>query len=149
MDPTFRLRTATRLHFLLLRRCGQHIDIGVLLKATARTHDGLWLCKSTGDAEMIRLARQLGQANRAHAEQESRLREDAMMNARLQATAAENATAKGGSAVQNMPWGRQTTGFGLTHPQALNTESHTRTDPPGRWFNPLHWMKGGARQGVA
>jgi hypothetical protein len=142
MDPTFRLRTATRLHFLLLRRYGQDIDVNILLKATARKHDGLWLCRATGDAELIQLARQLGHANRAHAEQESRLREDLMMSAR---DAARARLGGEGSAAQHMAWGSNTTGFGVSAPLDLSTTPHDSASQPARWFNPIRWVTGGGR----
>jgi hypothetical protein len=145
MDPTYRLRTATRLHFLLLRRYGQDLDVSILLKATAAKHDGLWLCRATGDAELIRLARQLARANQAHAEQESRLREDLMMSARTAAAASENGHGAAGATAQSMPWGRNTTGFGVTSPQDLRAMPST-AGQPARWFNPMHWIKGNGRE---
>ena len=142
MDPTFRLRTATRLHFLLLRRYGQDIDVNILLKATARKHDGLWLCRATGDAELIQLARQLGHANRAHAEQESRLREDLMMSARAAARASFGAE---GTTAQNMGWGNNTTGFGVSAPSELSTTPPDSASQPARWFNPIRWVTSNSR----
>ena len=95
MDPTFRLRTATRLHFLLLRRYGQDIDVNLLLKSQATKHDGLWLCRATGDKELIALARRLARANHAHALDEARLREAAARMARPAA----------GATARELPWG--------------------------------------------
>ena len=132
MDPTYRLRIATRLHFLLLRRYGQDIDVGHLLKCRARNHDGLWLCKATGDEELIALARLWAHANHAHAKDEARLREEALMNA----------CATAGAAVHEMPWGFDTSGFGLTHPQNLPPLPQFDTPRPARWFKPRRWFKG-------
>jgi hypothetical protein len=136
MDPTYRLRTATRLHFLLLRRYGQDIEVSHLLKSRARNHDGLWLCKATGDAELIALARLLAHANHLHAKEETRLREEALMSA--------VAGAAGGAAANDMPWSFDTSGFGLTHPQHLPEEPN---DAPQRVrrFSPLRWLKGSAQ----
>ena len=144
MDPTYRLRTATRLHFLLLRRYGQDIDVGVLLKSKATQHDGLWLCRSTGDADLILLARQLARANKVHAEEESRLREDLMVSARDNPALTHPAAP--GVAPRDMPWGRDTSGFGLPHHlQDLNAAPHAGAARVGRWLNPMQWLKGGAQ----
>ena len=128
MDPTYRLRTATRLHFLLLRRYGQDIEVSHLLKSRARNHDGLWLCKATGDTELIALARLLAHANHLHA------REEALMSA----------CAVGGAAPIDMPWSFDTSGFGLTHPQHLPEEPND-TPQSARRFSPLRWLKGSAQ----
>lgn len=138
MDPTYRLRTATRLHFLLLRRYGQHIDISLLLKGKARDHDGLWLCKATGDDELIALARLLAHANRAHAREEARLRDE-------EAAAHTAALSTSGRAAQAMPWGPDTTGFGVSTPQELTPWPDEVSAPRvSRWINPLNWLKGEA-----
>ena len=143
MDPTYRLRTATRLHFLLLRRYGQDIDVSVLLKSKATKHDSLWLCRSTGDAELIILARQLARANKVHAEEESRLHEDLLISTR-QNPAMAAASAHGGLAPRDMPWGRDTSGFGLlTHPQALSATPAATSAGISRWLNPMQWLKPG------
>jgi hypothetical protein len=131
MDPTYRLRIATRLHFLLLRRYGQDIEVGHLLKSRARNHDGLWLCKATGDAELIALARQLAHANHLHERNEARLREQALYNACVAA----------GAAVHEMPWGYDTSGFGMTHPLHLGEVPPAEAPRPRRWLKPLRWLK--------
>jgi hypothetical protein len=136
MDPTYRLRTATRLHFLLLRRYGQDIDVGHLLKGRARNHDGLWLCKATGDAELIALARLLAHANLAHARDEARLREEALMSV----------CSTAGADAHEMPWGSHTSGFGLTHPQVLPELPKFDAPPATRRFSPLRWLKRGVQR---
>jgi hypothetical protein len=141
MDPTYRLRTATRLHFLLLRRYGQDVDVAQLLKGRARNHDGLWLCKATGDAELIALARLLAHANQLHAREEARLREEALI--------AACATADAGAFVQEIPWGFETSGFGLTHPQHLLDAQPLETPRSTRRFSPLRWLKRSAHPEVA
>lgn len=138
MDPTYRLRTATRLHFLLLRRYGQHIDVSLLLKSRARDHDGLWLCRATGDHELIALARLLAHANKAHAREEARLREQ---EAAIRATA----PSASGRVKQPMAWGRNTTGFGVSKPQELAALPAADVPEPSRWINPLSWLKGDAQ----
>jgi hypothetical protein len=136
MDPTYRLRIATRLHFLLLRRYGQDIEVSHLLKSRARNHDGLWLCKATGDAELIALARLLAHANHLHAKEEARLREEALMSA---------AFAAGNAAPNDMPWSFDTSGFGLTHPQHLVDEGQLEAAGARHRFSPLRWLKRGAQ----
>ena len=134
MDPTFRLRTATRLHFLLLRRYGQDIDVSVLLKSKARLHDGLWLCEATGDAELIHLARSLADANRAHDEAEvvAQLRDAATA---LCATSDE--------VLQDLRWDAATSSFGMTLPQELPALPRFARARTGRWFNPARWLRVG------
>jgi hypothetical protein len=139
MDPTYRLRIATRLHFLLLRRYGQDIDVNLLLKSQAKKHDGLWLCRATGDAELIVLARQLTWANHAHALEEARLR----------AAAAQLADTAAGSATQEMSWSNDTSGFGVSKPQELNAKPGGAASGVGRWFNPVQWLKAGAQPASA
>ncbi len=133
MDPTYRLRTATRLHFLLLRRYGQDIDVNLLLKTQAKKHDGLWLCRATGDAELIKLARQLTWANHAHALEEARLR----------AAAAQLAQTAAGNATKDMAWSHDTSGFGVSKPQELSAEPHGAASGVSRWFKPMQWLRAG------
>ncbi len=142
MDPTYRLRTATRLHFLLLRRYGQDIDVSLLLKSKVRKHDGLWLCKATGDAELISLARLLVHANRAHA------KEEALMSARATVAASGSAGDGGGATQRDMPWARDTSGFGATNPQELTAMPQFLTPRSGRWLNPLQWLKSATQRGA-
>jgi len=137
MDPTYRLRTATRLHFLLLRRYGQHIDVSLLLKSKARDHDGLWLCRATGDHELIALARLLALANRAHAREEARLREQ-------EAAIRRAAPSASGRVTQPMAWRGDTTGFGVSKPQELAALPAAEAPASSRWINPLNWLKGDA-----
>ena len=132
MDPNFRLRTATRLHFLLLRRYGQDIAVAQLLGSKDRLHDGLWLCAVTGDAELIALARQLAEANRAHDEAEARAKLRELATA-LHASANEP--------LQEIPWDMDTTVFGMTVPQDLPALPRFVPPSAGRWFNPRRWLK--------
>lgn len=140
MDPTFRLRTATRLHFLLLRRFGQDIDVSLLLKSKDRMHDGLWLCEATGDGELIGLARKLAEANIAHDEAEAA--------AQLRDVATEF-YCEMGEPPQELPWDLDSTNFGMTVPQELPALPRFAQPRAGRWFNPVRWLKVGRQRQYA
>jgi len=56
-DPT-RLRIATRIHFALRRHFGEDIAVGTLLNRGGEAREALWVCESSGDPELMSLARQ-------------------------------------------------------------------------------------------
>ena len=62
MDPTTRLRIATRIHFALLRHFGEDVGIQALLDGDANAREALWVCEASGDAELVMLARQFNHA---------------------------------------------------------------------------------------
>jgi hypothetical protein len=67
MDPTSRLRIATRIHFLLLRQMGAGIDVGYMLRRNDYAREVLFVCEGSGDAELASLARRFERASREEA----------------------------------------------------------------------------------
>jgi hypothetical protein len=120
VDTSVRLRTATRIHFALLRHYGEGVEVGTLLKNEADAREALWVCEASGDAELVELARQFRRLNATEAQ------------ARKRAAAA--------IAPQDAAWARNTSGFGVSRPLALDAE------PSGfagsQWLKPSTWLKG-------
>ena len=58
VDPTARLRIATRIHFALLRHFGESVDIRLLLAGGAECQEALAVCEASGDRYMMALGRQ-------------------------------------------------------------------------------------------
>ena len=65
LDPTIRLRLATRIHFALLRRYGEDVEVSTLLRGTSEAREAIWVCEASGNAELIALARQFAGATAA------------------------------------------------------------------------------------
>jgi hypothetical protein len=63
MDPTSRLRIATRIHYALLRHLGTGIDVGYMLKRDDYAREVLYVCEGSGDPELAALARKFEQAS--------------------------------------------------------------------------------------
>jgi hypothetical protein len=63
MDPTSRLRIATRIHFALLRHMGAGIDVGYMLKRADYAREVLYVCEGSGDAELFALMRKFEHAS--------------------------------------------------------------------------------------
>jgi len=57
MDPTARLRIATRIHYALLREMGAGIDVGYMLKNDDYAREVLCVCEGCGGEELAGLAR--------------------------------------------------------------------------------------------
>ena len=117
MDPSSRLRIATRIHFALLRHFGEDVDVGTLLKYDADANEALWVCEASGDAELVALARQFRAASREQAK----------------------ARAKAKTAPQDAAWARDTSGFGLSRP--LEIEEAPSGFASSSWFKPSTWLK--------
>jgi hypothetical protein len=111
VDTSLRLRTATRIHFALLRQYGEDVGISRLLKNEADAHEALWVCDASGDAELVDLARQFRRICAAEA----------------------RPAAKAAAAPQDAAWARDTSGFGVSRPAAL--------DPPASAFGSSHWLR--------
>ena len=130
-DPTVRLRLATRIHFALLRHCGEPVGVSALLKGGDEAREALWVCQASGHAELVALALQF--MNSASA---------------ASVTLAVAAAPVRHAAPQDAAWARDTSGFGVSRP-ADDSESTTRGhDPavtsaraPAGWLNPAHWLR--------
>ena len=64
MDPTIRLRIATRIHFALLRHYGEDVAVSTLLHDEADACEALWVCDASGHAELVTLAMQFRAATK-------------------------------------------------------------------------------------
>jgi hypothetical protein len=121
-----RLRIATRIHFALMHRLGEGIDVGAMLKHEAHAREVLWVCEALGDPELLALARQFIRVG----------------------TLAENASPATGHAAHETPWARDTSGFGLTRPPELPDPAEPqlrKRDTPvsPNWLNPVGWLRRG------
>ena len=117
-DPTVRLRLATRIHFALLRHCGEPVGVSTLLKGGDEAREALWVCQASGQAELVALALQF-------------------MNSPLAAAARH-------AAPQDAAWAQDTSGFGVSRPADDNepaTRGHTPARAPTGWLNPAHWLR--------
>lgn len=117
MDTSIRLRTATRIHFALLRHYGEDVEIGTLLKNEADAREALWVCDASGDAELVALARQFRSVSRDEAK----------------------ARTKAKAAPQDAAWARDTSGFGLSRP--LDLEAPASGFGTSNWLKPSTWLK--------
>ena len=118
MDP-HRFRLATRVHFALLRKYGEDVDVGSLLKGSPEAREALWVCEASDDRELVELAAELK---------------------RLAKAAARPVKAvQVADAPQDAAWARNTSGFGATLPADLDALNHT---PAARaLLKPSTWLR--------
>ena len=128
MDPTIRLRLATRIHFALRRLYGEDVEVSTLLRGTPEAREALWVCEASGDAELVALVKQFGEANAA-------------MAAAAAKPAVAPATVK--PAPQDTVWSQDTSGFGLTRPPALAEAPLGSTPEAASWLRPTSWLRRG------
>jgi hypothetical protein len=133
MDPTIRLRIATRIHFALLRHYGEDVGVSTLLNGEAGAREALWVCQASGHKELVSLAKQFDTATR----QETRAVGLRSQQARIEASTA----ALRGATPQDMAWSRDTSGFGLTRaPEAFDAP----VSKSGGWLKTPSWLRLGA-----
>ena len=122
MDPhSFRL--ATRIHFALLRRYGEDVDVGSLLKGSPEAREALWVCEASDDRELVELAAEFK---------------------RLAKTAARPVKpVRVADAPQDAAWARNTSGFGATLPPDLDALHHAPNHPPAAraLLRPSTWLR--------
>jgi hypothetical protein len=133
LDPTSRLRIATRIHFALLRQLDEAVEVRDLLDGTADGREALWVCEASGDAELAALARELG-----------RTRRTTVAAAPRNTAAAPLDIPTGGRVAQDTAWAQDTSGFGLSQPAELSPQP-TRSAPSPSWFAPMDWLRGATR----
>ena len=90
LDPTMRLRVATRIHFALLRHYGERVSVSALLQGSNEMREALWVCEASSQAELVALATRFTRLAQAAA-----------------AALAERA------APQDAAWAQDTSGFGV------------------------------------
>jgi hypothetical protein len=128
VDPTIRLRIATRIHFALLRHYDEDVAVSVLLKGEGDAREALWVCEASGHDDLITLAKQFKTANR----QEARAVELARHAAKAEGTAR-------GAVPQELAWSQNTSGFGLTRPLEVSDTPAAAAKPAG-WLSPSRWL---------
>ena len=114
MDPQ-RFRLATRIHFALLRKYGEDVDVDALLKASPEAREALWVCEASDDRELVELAAQF---KRTAAKPQARI-----------ARPFEPIEAP-----QDAAWARNTSGFGASMSANLSYSQPRRAPswPPAR-----------------
>ena len=118
MDP-HRFRLATRIHFALLRKYGEDVDVGSLLKGSPEAREALWVCEASDDRELVELAAELKRLAKAAA----RLVKPVQV----------------ADAPQDAAWARNTSGFGATLPLDLDVPNHA---PAARaLLKPSTWLR--------
>ncbi len=122
LDPTIRLRLATRIHFALRRNFGEDVEVSTLLRGLPEAREALWVCAASGDAELVALAQQFAEVTAAAALA-------AMRPAQPQV-----------AAPQDTVWSQDTSGFGLTRPPALGDESPAHSARTN-WRRPMNWLR--------
>ena len=126
MDPTIRLRIATRIHFALLRHYGEDVAVSTLLRNGAPAREALWVCEASNHDELVQLAVQFKTATR----QEAR----AVQLRERQAHAVES---NHGATPHDLAWSRNTSGFGLSRLPETTDAPATKS---GSWLKPSNWL---------
>ena len=127
VDPTIRLRLATRIHFALLRHYGEDVGVSDLLKGDAGAREALWVCEASGVDEFVTLARQFQDATRDAAK------------AKTLRSLGPAAVAAPAAVPQDLGWAQDTSGFGLSTPPSFLEPAATPSI--GSWLNPSNWLR--------
>ena len=128
MDPTNRLRIATRIHFALLRHFDEDVSVSRLLANEADAREALWVCQASQNGELVELAAQFKAANKQEA-REAKQRS---------ASAQNSAYAPLADVPQDLAWSKDTSGFGVSRlPSFMADPSPTITD----WLKPSTWLR--------
>ncbi|HEY4066721.1 MAG TPA: hypothetical protein VGM74_07480 [Burkholderiaceae bacterium] len=138
MDPTNRLRIATRIHFALLRHFDEDVAVSALLAGEADAREALWVCQASQSEELVALAEQFNAANKQEA-RASRQRTTSVQSASKAAAAGAGATP------QDLAWAQDSSGFGVSRlPTFLADPTPTITD----WLKPSNWLRRTAANGA-
>ncbi len=123
LDPTARLRVAARIHFALLRHCGEQVSVSTLLQGGNEMREALWVCEASNHAELVALAAQFMQL--------------------AQVTPDATALAPERAAPQDAAWGKDTSGFGISRPANEFTAVDRSATPAAsaRWLSPARWLR--------
>jgi len=112
VDP-LRFRLATRIHFALLRRYGEDVDVTALLKGGREAREALWVCEASSGTELVELAAQFERS------------------AVVQPVVGTRASAS--AAPQDAAWARNTSGFGVSIQPGVATASRSSSPPSPTW----------------
>jgi hypothetical protein len=110
------LRIAARIHFLLKRDLGEGINVSAMLNDANEAREVLFVCQASGNRELVSLGRQFVQAGK-------------LVHAERSADGAARADAP-----QDAAWSRNSSGFGITPPQAPEERS---------WRSATQWLRRG------
>ena len=131
LDPTSRLRLATRIHFALLRQFGTTVPVSDLLDGGGEGQEAMWVCAASGNAELAAMARELARANKRLAAPPVQVAARALEPA---------APRRPGRVPQETAWAQDTSGFGITLSPELAPRPNGNAATPG-WFVPLGWLR--------
>ena len=134
MDPTSRLRLATRIHFALMRQFDEAVEVRDLLDGSANGREALWVCEASGDAELTAMAQEFKRATRRAAATPVAAPPAPRSPANLVAS---------GRVPQDTSWSQDTSGFGLSRPPELEARPR-RAEAPVSWFAPMDWLRRGS-----
>ncbi len=123
LDPTIRLRIATRIHFALLRQYGEDVSVSTLLGDARDAREALWVCEASGIDELASLAKQFKAAPKP-------------MPAIVPRRAVE------GAVPQDLAWAQNTSGFGVSRPPEAMA---ALAEKPHRRSMLSRWLGGAAR----
>jgi hypothetical protein len=138
LDPTARLRLATRLHFMLRRQLDQDFDIAALVQGGFDARAALRLCRNSGLPELISAARELEMAHRAEAKASARRAAAALEKpSHKPVSRSAKRAAPVGRQAQEMDWSRDTSGFGLSLPPAHGSQIDAAPLPKMGWLERL------------
>jgi hypothetical protein len=119
VDPTIRLRLATRIHFALLRQYSEDVAVNALLKGEHEGREALWVCEGSGQEELVTLARQFNSA---------------VLELPVGAPTA--------AAPRDPVRPREVAGFAVAPPVSpLNSDAEAAR--PRSWLNPSRWIRPG------
>ena len=138
MDPTARLRLATRLHFMLRRQLDQDFDIAALVQGGFDARAALRLCRNSGRPDLIAAARELEAAHRAEAKASARRATAALEkpSSKPVIRPAKKPAAVGRQA-QDLDWSKDTSGFGFSLPPPHGAEINAAPLPKAGWLERL------------
>jgi hypothetical protein len=133
VDPTNRLRIATRIHFALLRHFDEDVAVSTLLAGDADAREALWVCEASQREELVALAAQFNAVNK----QEARAAKQRTSSVRS-VTKPATAGARAGNAPQDLAWAQDSSGFGVSRlPSFMTDPTPTITD----WLKPSNWLR--------
>ncbi|MEP7101171.1 MAG: hypothetical protein ABI781_11725 [Burkholderiales bacterium] len=128
MDPTIRLRIATRIHFALLRQYGEDVAVSTLLGDEGDAREALWVCEASGHDELVLLAKQFKAMPKP------------MPLIAPRRTIPGVATRA--AVPQDMAWSQDTSGFGLSRPPEAMA---TLANKPAQRSMLSRWLHGNPR----
>jgi hypothetical protein len=135
VDPTNRLRIATRIHFALLRHFDEDVAVSALLAGEADAREALWVCEASQSDELVALAAQFKAVNKQEA-RSARQRTSSVQP--VSSITAPNPAGAAGATAQDLAWAQDSSGFGVSRlPSFMADPTPTITD----WLKPSNWLR--------